>query len=131
MAIVVNHRIAQDTIEPGNDFLVLNALAVFQAADERGLQDVFGGRSRFDPAFQEGEEVAVAADQARNCFRGKRLGRFCLSGHYHRIANPLELSLSPHALLPFGSPQKKLVFDCKVFVGYPSAPLKAHEALKT
>jgi hypothetical protein len=54
VAVMVDYGVAEDSIEPGDHFFVVNRGASFQAAGEGGLEDVFGGGPGFDAAFQEG-----------------------------------------------------------------------------
>ncbi len=75
VAIVVDYRVAKDTVEPGDGGLVVAKFAAaLQTADVGSLQDVLGDRTGPDTALDEGEELASMVDEALEHVCGKSLG---------------------------------------------------------
>ena len=61
MAIMINHRITENPIKPGDYFLILDPHPALQSARKGRLEDIFGNRSRFDSPFEECQKFAVSA----------------------------------------------------------------------
>jgi hypothetical protein len=57
-SVAVNHRIAEQTVEPGHHrFAGIKVVPVLKGAEICGLEDVFGQAGVGDTALHEGEEV--------------------------------------------------------------------------
>jgi len=61
-ALVVNHRVAQDTVEPSDDG-VADLVAPVEASHEGVLHDLLRERAVTDAPFDEAEKVPVIRDQ--------------------------------------------------------------------
>ena len=59
---MVNHRVAQDAVEPSDDG-VADLVAPVEAFHEGILDDLFGERSVADAPLDEAEKVPVVRDQ--------------------------------------------------------------------
>ena len=70
MAVVVDDGVAEDAVEPGDDLFVGDGGRVLESAGEGSLENVFGGLARLDAVLEEGQEIAVAGYELRDCFRG-------------------------------------------------------------
>ena len=72
-AVVVDHRVAQDAVEPGGRRLVaLERPELVEAPDERLLQDVFGDGAVAHALLEEREKVAVIVDEGGDDLRAQR-----------------------------------------------------------
>ena len=61
-AIVVNHRVAQQTIKPGDStFFLTKTRLLLNTSEKRRLQDVFGGRMGTNPFFKKPKELGPAS----------------------------------------------------------------------
>ncbi len=64
LAVVIDDGVTEDAIEPGDDILLFGKfVAVFDGANEGGLEDVFGNGAGFDTRLQESQEAAMAVDE--------------------------------------------------------------------
>lgn len=69
MTVVIDHGVTKDPVKPGNNVLIIHTRPALQSARERGLQDIFSGRSRFDASFEERQKLPVRVNQPGNRFR--------------------------------------------------------------
>jgi hypothetical protein len=85
--VVVDGRVPQRPIEPGDDGLFFAAVDSAHAAHEGLLQNVLRDCPAADPSLEEGEEVAVFGHEDRRDLRGRilhcgrRLGRLLVVAH--------------------------------------------------
>jgi hypothetical protein len=64
MPVMIDHRIAQYSIEPrDNRLVVANPGRLRDAPNERILEDVFGCLARLDPALQKGQKSPMVLHQ--------------------------------------------------------------------
>ena len=69
MAVVVDDGVAEHPIKPGyGAFVISQQVAALQAADESGLQEVFGGGGVIHALAKEGQELLPAVQQAAEGF---------------------------------------------------------------
>jgi hypothetical protein len=65
MAIVIDHGVAEDAVEPGHYvFLIPHHGSPLQAFHKCGLQNIFRDSPRFDASLQKSQELPVAIHQA-------------------------------------------------------------------
>lgn len=61
-AIVVNHRVAQQTIKPGDStFFLTKTRLLLNTSEKRRLQDVFGGHTGTNPFLKKPKELSPAS----------------------------------------------------------------------
>jgi 3-methylcrotonyl-CoA carboxylase beta subunit len=85
-ARMVGDGVAQHAIEPRDEALVvMDVCSIFDGADERRLQDLFGVGAIAYPALQEREEASVVGNQ-----RGKSR---IVSGGHGQVRNPASASV--------------------------------------
>ena len=60
VAVVIDHGVAKDAVEPGHYFFILNTGASLQSAGKRRLQNIFGHCPGLDPPFQKCQKLPVA-----------------------------------------------------------------------
>ena len=85
VTVVINHGVAQYSIEPRHDFFVLHSSPMLQPTSKRGLQNILGGRPGLYAPFQKCQKRAMPVYQLRNCLRRQRLRRLVLSAHHARL----------------------------------------------
>lgn len=69
VAVMIDDGVAQYAVEPGyRAFIVPEGVAALQAADEGGLQEVFGGGGVVYAFAEEGQELLPAVEQAAEGF---------------------------------------------------------------
>jgi len=69
VTVMIDHGVTENPIEPRNHLLVLHLCPALQSARKRRLENIFGGRSRFDASFQERQKFPMSVNQSGNGFR--------------------------------------------------------------
>jgi hypothetical protein len=88
MWVTIDHRIAQYSIEPSDDRLVVaNPRRLRDAANERILEDVFGCLARLDPALQKGQKSPMVLRQDCGDVVGDVAGFMRISNQVNRMTN--------------------------------------------